>query len=606
MKNQSEVGAANRAVREAAKRWLRYYGEATAALRRGPDFIVIGAKRGGTTSLYSYLLEHPSIQPLFPGRQRIKGPHYFDSEFARGPRWYRSHFPLTVGGRQIAQPVPSPALAGEASPYYLFHPLAAERLAAEYPGVPLIVLLRDPAERAYSHYKERVQNVGETLTFEEALDAEPERLHGEAERIIAQPGYRSAEHENHSYVAQGRYVDMLLRWFSLFPREQFYIAFSEDFYAQPERIVNEIWSFLGLPPAPLRSRKRHNYQPAPDLLPATRRRLEDAFAEHSRGLEELLGRRPPWRSVSPACASVTPRWPSVTAVVATRNRPEQLQQAVRSIMAQAYPGDIECVVVFDQSAPASVDAGQTDGRRVRVMTNTRTPGLAGARNTGILASDADLIAFCDDDDTWAAGKLRLQAGLLAATSASFAGSGVRFHYSGHVTEREAPGLTGFSDLARSRISALHPSGFLMRREFVSAIGLVDEEIPGSHAEDYDLLLRVAQKELIVAVQEPLVNVHWHRQSYFAERWEAIVEALEYLLRKHPALLEDPQGFARIQGQIAFAQAALGRRAATCRSVIGALRKNPLERRAYLALAIAVGIAPAGTTLRIINRKGRGI
>lgn len=290
----SAIGRADRAARDAVKSGLRRYGEVTAGLRRGPDFVVVGAKRGGTTSLYNYLLEHPSVRPLFPGRQHIKGVHYFDSEFARGLAWYRSHFPLEVGGRHLARPTASPAVVGEASPYYLFHPLAAERLARHYPSVRLIVLLRDPVERAYSHYKERTHHGGETLGFEDALDAEEGRLRGEAERIAAEPGYRSVEHEDHSYVAQGRYLDMLPRWFKLFPREQFHIVASEDFYGDPERRVNDVWSFLGLARHRLVSRKRHNYLPAPDIRPATRQSLQAAFGEHNRGLEELLGRALPW------------------------------------------------------------------------------------------------------------------------------------------------------------------------------------------------------------------------------------------------------------------------------------------------------------------------
>jgi Sulfotransferase domain len=158
----------------------------------------------------------------------------------------------------------------------------------------LIVLLRDPAERAYSHYKERVRHDAEPLSFARALDAEPDRLRGEAERIRREPGYRSVEHEDHSYLAQGRYLDLLPRWFELFAREQFYLAASEDFYADPGRIVGEVWSFLGLPPATLRSQKRFNYHPAPDIDAATRERLHAAFAEHNRDLEEFLGRSLPW------------------------------------------------------------------------------------------------------------------------------------------------------------------------------------------------------------------------------------------------------------------------------------------------------------------------
>ena len=291
--------AVNRAARDAVKRAMRQYGELTAGLRRGPDFVVIGAKRGGTTSLYRYLLEHPSIVPLFPGALHMKRPRYYDVHYARGLRWYRSHFPLMVGRRSLARPWAEPAIAGEASPYYLFHPLAAERLARDFPDARLIVMLRDPVERGYSHYKERRKHGAEPLGFEAALAAEPGRLRGEAERIIREPGYRSMEHEDHSYLAQGRYLDMLERWFALFPRDQFHIAISEEFYSDPDRVVNGIWSFLGLPPRALQSRTRHNYIPAPGIQPAMRQNLQAAFAEHNRELERLLGRALPWPATSP-------------------------------------------------------------------------------------------------------------------------------------------------------------------------------------------------------------------------------------------------------------------------------------------------------------------
>jgi hypothetical protein len=291
---QQRRSPANRAARHAAKQALRRYGEETAWLRRGPDFVIIGAKRGGTTSLYNYLLEHPSIQPLFPGRQHIKGVHYYDSNYARGLRWYRSHFPLEVGGHHLVRPGLRPAIAGEASPYYLFHPLAAERLARDFPATRIIVNLRDPVERAYSHFKEATHHGRETLSFDAALEAEKDRLLGEADRIMAEPGYASMAHEHLSYLAQSRYLDMLPRWFSLVPREQFHITASEDFYADPDRCVNDIWRFLGLTPRKLVSRTRHNHQPAPDLRPETRQRLRDAVADHNRGLEELLRRSLPW------------------------------------------------------------------------------------------------------------------------------------------------------------------------------------------------------------------------------------------------------------------------------------------------------------------------
>ena len=298
-------------------------------------------------------------------------------------------------------------------------------------------------------------------------------------------------------------------------------------------------------------------------------------------------------------------WPSVSAIVATRDRPELLERAVRSMLHQTYPGDLECVVVFDQSL-AEVPVDVPEGRRLRVLTNARTPGLAGARNTGMAGSDGALVAFCDDDDEWAADKLLLQAEQLERSSAEFVASGVRIHHSGQVVVRTPPGQVELKQLVRERVTALHPSTFVMRRTALTEMGLVDEEIPGSYGEDYDWLLRAARRMPIVSVQQPLVDVYWHEQSFFAERWEAIADALSYLLGKHPELRADPRGMARIEGQIAFAQAALARRPAACRASWRALRGNPAERRAYLALAVASGIVPATSIVRLANRRGRGI
>ena len=307
---------------------------------------------------------------------------------------------------------------------------------------------------------------------------------------------------------------------------------------------------------------------------------------------------------STVSTQATVEWPSVTVVVATRDRPELLHRAVRSILGQSYPGDIECVVIFDQSSPAPVAVESGASRRLRVLTNSRTPGLAGARNTGIVSSDSALIAFCDDDDEWDRDKLSRQAELLR--SAEFVACGVRIHYADRVIDRIPPPEVRLPDLIRSRVTAIHPSTFVTRRSALASMGLVDEKIPGSYGEDYDLLLRAARRGPIVAVEQPLVDVHWHKQSFFAEGWSARASALEYLLDKHPEFAGDRHGLARMQGRIAFAQAALKRRTAACGSSWRAIRNNPLERRAYLALAVASGAIPATFIMRLANSQGRGI
>jgi glycosyltransferase involved in cell wall biosynthesis len=307
-----------------------------------------------------------------------------------------------------------------------------------------------------------------------------------------------------------------------------------------------------------------------------------------------------------AAQSVPP--PPVAVIVATRDRPGLLERAVRAIDGQDYPGDIECVVVFDQSPPRDLDIGAElhPGRSVRVLSNTRTPGLAGARNTGMLATTAPFLAFCDDDDAWVPGKVQRQIELLNRTGATFAATGVRIHHGERLNVRIPPSRVEFAELVRERVGALHPSTFLFRRSLVDSIGLVDEAIPGSYGEDYDWLLRSSRAHPIVSVTEPLADVYWHPQSFFAERWATVAAALTYLLDKYPELMADPGGRARIQGQIAFAQAAQAQRSSAVKTGWRAIRGNPRERRAYLALAVASGAVSASAIVRLANGRGRGI
>jgi glycosyltransferase involved in cell wall biosynthesis len=283
-----------------------------------------------------------------------------------------------------------------------------------------------------------------------------------------------------------------------------------------------------------------------------------------------------------------------------------LARAVRSVVGQSYPGELECVIVFDQSSPAPVDVEPPAGRRVRLLTNTRTPGAAGARNTGITASDGSVVAFCDDDDTWHPDKLRLQVERLSQAPAGFVACGMRIHYADRVVDRLGPGSVDLQQLVRSRHAEFGFPTFVLRRDALAGIGLLDEHIPGSYGEDYDLMLRAARRGPIVAVEQPLVDIYWHQQSFFAQHWQTIADGLIYLLGKHPELAADPRGKARIEGQVAFAWAASGHRAAACRASVRSLRGNPLERRAYLALAMAAGVIRASSVVRLANRHGRGI
>jgi hypothetical protein len=280
-------------VREGARRGVRAFGIVTAPLRPAPDFLIIGTKRGGTTSLFNYLLEHPLVAPLFPALENRKGVHYLDANFNKGRAWYRSHFPTALS-RTLRGHGGRPAIVGESSPYYLFHPHAPRRARYTLPDVKLIVLLRNPVDRAFSHYKERTRNGVEDLTFEEALDQEPARLSGELERMRHDPGYNSFAHEHFSYVSQGFYLPQLERWMDEYPLERFCIIRSEDLFEDPPGTYAAVLRFLGLPTFDLKRYKRFNYHPSDDMDPATRDRLVATFAEHNRRLAGFLGRALGW------------------------------------------------------------------------------------------------------------------------------------------------------------------------------------------------------------------------------------------------------------------------------------------------------------------------
>jgi glycosyltransferase involved in cell wall biosynthesis len=300
---------------------------------------------------------------------------------------------------------------------------------------------------------------------------------------------------------------------------------------------------------------------------------------------------------------------AVSVVVPTRDRPELLRAAIEAILAQDYAGDVDVIVVFDQSEPDLSLAHDQPSRRVRVITNTRSTGLAGGRNSGIVAATGDYVAFCDDDDTWLPGKLSAQvAAMEAAPEAEMCATGVQIAYGDRTVDRvlDRDRVT-MTELLRSRIQELHPSSFLFRRAaLISGIGLVDEGIPGSYGEDYDLLLRAARRTPIVNVPMVGVVALWHRQSFFTARWTTIATALEWLLEQYPEFRTDPQGLARITGQIAFAKAASGSRSSAFRWAGRTIRHNPLEKRTYLSLAVASRVVSADAVMRRLHERGRGI
>jgi glycosyltransferase involved in cell wall biosynthesis len=300
--------------------------------------------------------------------------------------------------------------------------------------------------------------------------------------------------------------------------------------------------------------------------------------------------------------------PTVAVVIATHNRPELLRKALDSIVSQEYHGPVQVVVVFDGTDPEFELELSTPLRTVRVMKNQRTQGLPGGRNTGITNSESEYIAFCDDDDEWLPGKLRAQVDFLQVhVRADFCTTGVVINFEGELSERPSPvkelTVTG---LVHNRTTEAHPSGFLFRRSLIDKIGLVDEQIPGGYSEDYDFLLKAARVAPVACLETPYVMVRWGRTSYFTTRWRTIIDAQRYLMNQHPEFREHRRAEARINGQIAFALAALGERREALTTIGRVIRRWPLEKRWPIAAAVALKVLSADKALELAHKTGRGI
>jgi hypothetical protein len=265
-------------ARKVLRGTFRTYGVATAGLRPLPDFLILGAQKAGTTALYAYLRWHPQVTgPSF------KEVSFFDRHYARGERWYRAHLPVRRSG-----------IVGEASPSYLFHPLAPERVARMLPRARLIALLRNPVDRAFSHYQHEVALGREQLSFEDALAQEDERMQGELERMLRDPTYFSYAWWNYTYASRGRYADQLERWLAAFPREQLLVLLTEELATDTARTYGRVLDFLGVDARGLDSYPRIFEREYGGMDAATRARLETKFAEPNRRLRELLERELPW------------------------------------------------------------------------------------------------------------------------------------------------------------------------------------------------------------------------------------------------------------------------------------------------------------------------
>lgn len=277
---------------DAARSTALRVGRATWRARMAPSFLVVGAQRCGTTTMFRLLSDHPHlVRPRW-----WKGTGYFDDDYARGPQWYRGHFPVrTAAGALHAGPVHT----FECSGYYLFHPLAAERIAADLPGVQVVAMVRDPVERAWSAYRHERARGFETLGFDEALGAEEHRLGDEEDRLRQDPAYRSDAHRHFGYRARGEYARQLTRYVECLGADRVHVLDADRFFDRPRAQFAGLQQALGLPVWLPPHVPRENARPADRLDSARRDALARHFAPHDEQLEALTGHAPSWRVRSP-------------------------------------------------------------------------------------------------------------------------------------------------------------------------------------------------------------------------------------------------------------------------------------------------------------------
>ena len=279
--------------RNKIKRWLythprlygiykqRKYRIATAWMRRLPDFLIIGAQKSGTTTLYDWVTSHPRI-----GAASLKEINYFSRFWGSGNMWYRSHFPITWSQHD--------ALTGEASPSYLLYEASARRAITVLPAVKLIAILRNPVDRAYSSYHYSVRRGGESLSFEEALRIEDKRAATALDKVSRYENIIPYDVRSQEYLARGRYAEQLERWFTYYNQDRFLILDATDLRRDPQKTLDLVFDFLGVEKFRLEMPRNLNVGRYDPMKSDIRRYLVEYYKPHNQKLYTLLGRSFDW------------------------------------------------------------------------------------------------------------------------------------------------------------------------------------------------------------------------------------------------------------------------------------------------------------------------
>lgn len=262
---------------------IKHYRRLTAPIRVLPDFMIIGASKCGTTSLYNYLIKHPYITPAFK-----KEAKYFIFRYERGINYYKSFFPTKLKKWIFSKIYRRELITGEASPGYMFHPDVAKKVHSILPNIKAIIMLRNPVDRAYSHYYHGIRKGIEYYSFKKALEIENDRLKGDFEKLKSGEINESRDYRRYSYITRGIYVDQIINWLKFFPKEQVYIIKSEEFFKNPSKYTQEVFKFLGLPNWDYINYKKYNIGEYEELDEVTKKDLIEFYKPFNQRLYQLL------------------------------------------------------------------------------------------------------------------------------------------------------------------------------------------------------------------------------------------------------------------------------------------------------------------------------
>lgn len=246
--------------------------------KQTPNFIIIGTEKGGTTSLYEYICKHPQVIPSIE-----KEIHFFTQNFQKGINWYSAHFPYIFNDGNY--------ITGEASPSYLDYVGTAKKVFEFIPEVKLIIILRNPVNRAISRYYHSLRQGLESSSFEEAINPEIQAIQQASDPFLL---IQNHEFRKSRYILYGLYVYLLKSWMTMFPKEQILILKSEDLYNVPVEVMKQVFSFLGLSNYQLADYSKHNtgfYEPINELI---KHQLSIFFNPYNQMLEEYLEKKINW------------------------------------------------------------------------------------------------------------------------------------------------------------------------------------------------------------------------------------------------------------------------------------------------------------------------